>query len=280
MHDEGVVNRYLDHLRMRNLRPWTIYGRHRTILRLTKWVGGPVLYLTEEQMQGWQKQRSREIQPEPLRTETSHLRQFYRWAQREGFRTDDPTLRLVMPRVRRRVPRPIRDQSLADAMLNADPAMAAMLALASFAGLRACEIGALDWSEVGLGDRDAKIRVEEGKGGHGRLVPMSKALADVLSRLPTRKGPVIIRRDGRPGPVGAHTVSVRVNTFLHDMGIAETLHQCRHRFGTTTYQACQDLRAVQELLGHSSPATTAIYALAASKIGRAAVEAAGELQAS
>lgn len=276
---EGVVTRYLDHLRVRNLRYWTIYNRQRALVRLANWAGGPIMYLTETDLSKWQKQRAREIQPEPLRTDTSHLRQFYRWLVRENFRPDDPTMRLDMPRVRRRMPRPIKDKQLIEAIDVADSSMTAILGLAAFAGLRACEIARLDWSEVGINDKMPSIRVEEGKGGVGRMVPLSGPLKTLLLQLPARRGPVITRLDGRPGPCMAHRISSRANEFLHDLGITDSLHQCRHRFATTTYQACQDIRAVQELLGHASPTTTAIYAASASAVAIAAVESAGELDA-
>lgn len=274
---EGVVSRHLDHLRMRNLRHWTVYNRLRALVRLHEWAGGPVLYLQEAELKRWQLDRSRQIQAEPLRTEMSHVRNFYRWAQREGYRADDPTLRLEMPRVHRHLPRPITDKHLAEAMDGADPYTRAILALASFAGLRACEISGLDWSEVGLLDASPHVRIEEGKGGHGRVVPISAALRKVLSDLPNRKGPVITRLDGMPGVVPAHRISMRANGYLHSLGIAATLHQCRHRFATAAYQSCQDIRAVQELLGHSSPTTTAIYAASASSVAIDAVEAAGTI---
>ncbi|WP_375490206.1 tyrosine-type recombinase/integrase [uncultured Jatrophihabitans sp.] len=274
---EGVVSKYLDTLNMRGLRRWTVYNRRCALTRLARWSGGPILYLTESDLVRWQKQRAAEIQPEPMRTEMSHHRQFYRWATREGYRRDDPTLRIELPRVARRVPRPIGDTRLAAAMAAADPSTAAILALAAFAGLRACEIAGLDWSEVGIVDRHPLLRVVEGKGGHGRVVPVSVALTTALAALPHRRGPVIQRLDGRAGPCAAHRISSRANEYLHQMGVTETLHQCRHRFATSAYQACQDIRAVQDMLGHASPTTTAIYAASASAVARSAVEAAGHL---
>jgi site-specific recombinase XerD len=276
---DGVVSRYLDHLRVRNLQPTTIYNRRQALHRLGKWAGGPILYLTEADLLRWQEQRMREIQPEPVRTEMSHARQFFRWCQREGFRDDDPTLRWELPRVARRIPRPMRDKLLAQALADADPHTAAMLGLAAFGGLRAIEIARLGWPEVGVGDRSPQIRINHGKGGHARIVPMSTVLEQLLAALPARRGPVIPRLDGRPGQCEAHRISSRVNTYLHDMGIHETLHQCRHRFATMAYQSCQDIRAVQELLGHASPTTTAVYAMASSAVSRDAVEAAGALAA-
>lgn len=275
MNDEGVVSRYLEHMQVRNLRTWTIYCRGRALARLGNWAGGPILYLTEVQLKDWQTMRSKQVSPEALRTDTSHLRQFYRWVQREGFRVDDPTARLIMPRVHRRLPRPIADALLAEAMLGADPHTKAILALAALAGLRACEIAQLDWSEVGLVDEKPHLRIEEGKGGKGRHVPLSAPLIAVLRELPVRRGPVIPRLNGEPGPNPAHRISTRANEYLHQMGIRETLHQCRHRFATAAYRACQDIRAVQELLGHASPTTTAIYAASASAVAIEAVDAAG-----
>lgn len=274
---EGVVSKYLDGLRLRGLRQWTVYNRQRALARLRRWAGGPVLYLTEADLVKWQTQRSTEIQPEPMRTEMSAHRLFYQWCVREGLRGDDPTARIDLPRVARRVPRPIADKLLADAMAAADTATAAILGLAAFAGLRACEVAGLDWSEVGLTDHSPMLRVVEGKGGHTRLLPVSSALLATLGRLPERRGPVIRRLDGRPGRCKPHRISSRANEYLHGQGIRETLHQCRHRFASSTYQACQDIRAVQALLGHASPTTTAIYAAFSSTVARKAVEAAGHL---
>lgn len=74
-----------------------------------------------------------------------------------------------------------------------------------------------------------------------------------------RRGWVYPRRDGRPGHISAGSVSQLCNAHLSACGLQETMHQLRHRFGTATYAATRDLRVVQELLGHGSPATTAIY---------------------
>lgn len=276
MHDEGVISRHIEYMQLRNLRDWTVYGRGRALARLTLWAQGPVLYLTEQQLKEWQKDRAKQVEPESLRTDTSHLRQFYRWAQREGFRVDDPSMRLIMPRVNRRLPRPIADTLLTEAMAEADASTSAILALAAFAGLRACEIAVIDWSELDIDSEQPHLRAD-GKGGKQRHVPLSGALITVLMELPARKGPVIPRLDGKSGPNTSTRISKRANDYLHGIGITETLHQCRHRFATVTYRACKDIRAVQELLGHSSPVTTAIYAASASAVAIDAVERAGLL---
>jgi integrase/recombinase XerD len=59
-------------------------------------------------------------------------------------------------------------------------------------------------------------------------------------------------------PVSGDWVSKTLKRLL---GGELTAHTLRHRFATKAYQGSKDIRAVQELLGHSSPATTAVYTL-------------------
>ena len=81
-------------------------------------------------------------------------------------------------------------------------------------------------------------------------------------------------RGGRHTPV---TVSVAIRSYFDELGIEASAHQLRHWFGTGIYAVTHDIRLTQELLGHQSPDTTAIYvawaavdaapAVAALKIG-------------
>jgi len=257
---DGVVRRHLDSLHLRGLRQQSIYNRSRALERLSKHLGGPILYATADDLHGWQADRAKVLSAASRAAELSNVREFYRWAIRDGFRDEDPTTRLHMPRVPRRMPRPLADKALAGALANARPDIAAILGLGAFAGLRACEIAWLDWSEVSLDEDPPMLRVADGKGGHGRMVPVSPALSELLDRLPTRRGSVISRPDGAAGGCLPHNISSRANNYLHSIGVADTLHQTRHRFATAAYRACQDLRAVQVLLGHASPVTTSLYA--------------------
>lgn len=277
MEEEGAVTQHLRHLIVRNLRPSTIGNRRYVLHRLSEWARGPILYLTESQLAQWQRERADAIRAPSLRMEMTSVREFYRWCVRQGLLASNPTDRLDMPRVVRGLPRPIGDAKLADAMAGALPREAAILALAAFAGLRACEIARLDWGEVYIAAVDSTLRVVDGKGGKGRIVPVSSALAAVLDELPYRHGPVIAQPNGHAGHCRAHRISQLANSYLHGVGVRETLHQCRHRFATATYAACRDLRAVQDLMGHANPATTAIYAAVAPGVAAQAVEAAGLL---
>jgi integrase/recombinase XerC len=245
---------------------------------MTRWANGPILYLTEEQLAAWQQDRSRLVSSQTLRVETSHAREFYKWAVKDRLIDNDPTRLLVTPSARRGRPHPIQDVDLARAIAEADPMMAATLGLAAFSGFRACEIAQLDWSDVHLTDEPAWARIQEGKGGHTRDVHVPSALVEILRALPDRSGPVIRPMRGRRRYCTPARISQRANTYLHeDVGVVETLHHLRHRFATRMYAECRDIRAVQEELGHRSPTTTAIYVAASSTTAARAVEAAGQL---
>ncbi len=90
-----------------------------------------------------------------------------------------------------------------------------------------------------------------GKGGQARLVVLPEPVAAaVAARGPGWTFP------GRRGHAAADTVGRKVSAAL---GPGYTCHQLRHGFATAAYAAGGDLRAVQELLGHRSPTTTARY---------------------
>jgi integrase/recombinase XerC len=246
----GLVEDHLRHLRRRNLRPSTIQQRRRALIRLGR--SFDLARVTTEELERWLEDRN--IQAEGRATEISHLRGFYKWAVMEGRLERDPTLRLVRPKVPRRLPRPIPEGDLAMAVEVAPEPIRSMLMLAAFAGLRAIEIAGLEGEHVLIDE--GVLLVAEGKGGGMSSVPIAPVLVPVLRRLPTA-GRLFRLTDGRP--MRPHNVSHQCNNYLHDMGIPHTLHQLRHRFGTQVYRATRDLRVTQELLRHRSPVSSAIY---------------------
>lgn len=186
----------------------------------------------------------------------SHLSSFYRWAIDHGHLERDPTARVIRPKLRRRLPRPVATGDLVTALQMADPTMRAWLALMAFGGLRCVEVARLEVDDL-LWD-DGLIRVH-GKGDKERMVPIHGEVVKALRtlRLPSRGR--LFRRP-RGGPYPAAQISRDVSMYLSDLGVSATAHQLRHWFGTHIYRTSHDLRVTQELLGHSSPTTTALYA--------------------
>lgn len=251
--------------------PETITDRKRILRRLSEWAGGPILFLTADDLRSWQVREAHRVQPSTLHSYLVAVRAFYAWAKVRGLIDVDPAAELDMPRLPKRLPDPIAEDVYRRCVEGAPPDLAAILGLAGFAGLRAIEIARLAWTAVRWHDRTLRL---DGKGSKERVVPLEGELPSLLVALPTRSGPVIVRRDGGKGHNSAHTISQRANVWLHDHDCDWTLHGCRHRFASLAYQGTGDLLAVQRLLGHSSPATTQIYAEASAEQLRAAAQAA------
>lgn len=204
--------------------------------------------------------------PETRKSVRSAVRNFFGWAAKIGARTDDPSHILPSVLVPRALPRPAPEDILTAAIRNASERDRLMIMLAAYAGLRRAEIARLAWADIG----PDSIRVL-GKGGHERMVPLLPALRDALALERTR------RRHGSwgsgwrwaidprslfvfPGRQSGHLRPDSVGVILTEiLGGAWTGHQLRHTFATAAYKGTKDLRAVQELLGHSKPETTARY---------------------
>lgn len=257
-----AVAEHLRWCKLRNLRAGTIEQRRRALTRLECALAPtPLIDATERQLADWYAALADVVQPESRATELSHVRQFYRWCVLDGRRADDPTRRLMRPRIGRRVPRPISEGDLEIALAGASDRVRPWLVLAGFCGLRAMEISQLRREDVMDRQTSPVIMIIDGKGGKDRVVPLAPLVIRELYRqdLPAR-GHLFLRFDGQPGPLPPHAISKYANTALRSLGIEATLHQLRHRFATKTYEAIGDLRVVQELLGHSSPTTTSSYA--------------------
>lgn len=197
--------------------------------------------------------------PETRKSARASLRSFYRFAADTGRVNFDPTRKLLAVRVPAGKPKPTPEATVAAALSRANPQQRLMVMLAAFAGLRCGEIAQVRAEDVVNGS----LRVR-GKGGKERIIPLHPAVA---RRIPTERGWLF------PSPYGGHlkanSVSVILKRVLGQSGY--TAHTLRHRFATQAYAATHDLRAVQELLGHSKPETTMRYTLVPDDSLRAAV---------
>lgn len=178
----------------------------------------------------------------------SAVRGLYAWAVDTDRIEHSPARHLRPVRVPPGQPRPTPDTVLARALRRAEtPEQRAMLMLAAFAGLRRAEIAQVRHDDV-IGD---ELRVR-GKGGRVRMVHLHPILCDIVGGgtgylLPGRRRGTHVT----PGHVG--------KALSRLLGDGWTAHTLRHRFASAAYEVERDIRAVQELLGHSSVRTTMIY---------------------
>jgi integrase/recombinase XerC len=259
--DREIIRRHLRHLELRGHKPDTISCRAAALIRTATALHKPLLEATAADLLAWRAGLS--VGPASVAGYVGHAREFYRWAVAEQLRDDNPAAGLPVPKLGRRLPRPIGEDRLMTAILAAPPRIRPWLVLAGWAGLRAKEIAYLRRECVLEEARPPVLLIaaDATKGRGERTVPLARFVIGELrvAGLP-RQGWVFRRGDGLAGPNRPWTVSHLANDYLHGLGFADTLHSLRHRFGTMTYHARKDLRMVQELLGHAQPSTTAGYA--------------------
>ena len=195
----------------------------------------------------------------------SHLRCFTAWCTDQGLLDRDPFARVRLPRVSQRAP---RDVAIADvgrllASLTPTPRLWVAAWLCYGGGLRSMEAANARREHVHLHSTPPTIEVF-GKGRKWRTVPLAPALREVLAvwleqDWPAATGPLIPSERDPLGHLSASWVSRLLSRALHECGIAETAHGLRHSFAKRVLTECDDLRAVQELLGHASVKTTERY---------------------
>ena len=258
-----VVAVHIARLEALNRRPQSIRQRTYTLRHLER-LAGPLLALTLDDLRGFVDRPS--LGPEARNAQISHLRGFYRWALDEGLVEADPTLKIERPKRHKRFPRPMPTPSVARALALAENPIRQWLYLATYAGLRACEIAQLSGSDFVLHAEPPIVIIQEQKGGDSGQAVIGQALMAVAGELACRRGWCFPRGEGDPagrswgGHVTAHQVSSRTNKFLHAAGIPQTMHQLRHWFGTETNRAAEGrFRVVQEAMRHDSPTSTALY---------------------
>ena len=205
-------------------------------------------------------------------------RSFSRFCLRRGITTTDPAQALAFPRLPRRLPRtlPVGDlkQALDRLAASDDPAALrdrALLEIAYSSGLRLAELVGLNRGDL---DRAGGLLRVRGKGRRERIVPVGDSALRQLERYlgardaGTAPRPPATARGDEPvfvGPAGrrlsGRTVQRVVQRRLGEVagGLGVTPHALRHSFASHLLDRGADLRAIQELLGHRSLASTQVY---------------------
>jgi integrase/recombinase XerD len=206
----------------------------------------------------------------------SSVRQFYRFALGEGWRSDDPSRRLDAPKQGRSLPRTLSGDEIGRLLTAASAhdgaaglRLVALVELAYASGLRVSELLGLRLEAV---RRDPAWLIVRGKGGKERLAPLNTSAREAI------KAWLVARDAARPekapdspwlfpsSSAKGHLTPRRFAQLLDqaavDAGIDPARvspHVLRHAFATHLLDGGADLRVVQTLLGHADIATTQIY---------------------
>jgi integrase len=197
----------------------------------------------------------------------STLRGFYEWAHFTGRAPSNPADRLPKVGTPAGRPRPAPEDAVEAGLHALDERVRLMVMLAAQAGLRCIEVSKVHSDDV-VQDLDGWSLHVLGKGGRRRVVPLTRRLALELRGLP--------HGYAFPGNIDGHLSAAYVSKLVsRALPEGVTAHMLRHRFASRAYVGSgRDIRAVQELLGHSSVATTQVYTKVPDGALRAGVEGA------
>jgi integrase/recombinase XerC len=268
------VERHLHWMALKGRSVTTITARRLALGRLAAALPVPLLEALPEHLYDWRSGLG--LADRTVAQYCSHARQFYAWAADNDLIAGNPASALPVPRPPRALPRPIAEDDLMAALAAAPLRIRPWLVLAAWCGLRAKEIAFLRRDAIMDTARPPVLIVasDATKGRRERVIPLSVfVLAELRAANLPNSGWAFRRHDGARGPNAPWLVSHLASEFLHSCGIPATLHQLRHRFGTMAYRAQRDLLAVQDLMGHQDPVSTAGYAAFDRPEARAAVEA-------
>jgi len=207
----------------------------------------------------------------------SAVRAFFKFLVREGAVKENPSKTVSTPKLARTLPRIMTEEEMneflnrmAEGAATGDPVLIrdrAILELLYASGLRVSELVGLDLRQVNFGDGMVLVR---GKGDKERIVPFGSKARDALNAyLPVRertlhenkKNSGALYLNQRAGRLTTRSVDRLLKKYVRQLfpNVRVSPHGLRHAFASHLLAEGADLRAIQEMLGHKSLATTQKY---------------------
>lgn len=210
--------------------------------------------------------------PRSLTRVLSGWRGLFEFAQREKLLTENPAEGVRAPRQEKKLPETLSPDAAVRLLSTVGDSAAeevhhdrdqAMFELLYSSGLRVAELAGLDMDAIDWGTQEVRVT---GKGNKTRIVPVgSHAIAAIkqwLSVRPSyspRTDALFLGRSGQR--IAVRTIQRQLKAWALQRGITADVHphMLRHSFASHVLQSSGDLRAVQEMLGHASIASTQVY---------------------
>lgn len=272
----GEFHRYF--VVSRNKSPRTAKEYSRDLLRFARFISpASLIDATTEQIEAWRDALLTDgrNQPQSVRRKLAAVSSFFKWRRKKKMRADNPFDGVEMPDVAKRLPQ-VMTQGEVQTILSVHLPHRrcgeyqrirdrAMLEVLYGSGLRRAEVCDLDLDDVDLIEKTVLVRCGKGKKARMSFLsdPAVEALKSYLDVRPEslhRALFLTIRRQ-RITPRQLWVVFKNHRDAARAMGLTKHVvpHTLRHSFATHLYEGGADLRAIQELLGHSSIATTQHY---------------------
>ncbi|HYD57718.1 MAG TPA: tyrosine recombinase XerC [Burkholderiales bacterium] len=272
--DARLAAEYLDALKhQRRLSPATLGNYARALQLLVAFPNVALKDLDASQARRFVAVlHAKGLAPRTLALTLSAWRGFFRWLVRSKGFAVNPVVGVRAPKAPRPLPKALSVEQAAQLLdggggdevaLLRDRAMFELL---YSSGLRLAELVALDVHDGRLDLREAEVTVT-GKGSKTRTVPVGarardalRAWLEVRARLAAPEEPALFV-GARGRRISPSLVGSRLRAWAARAGLGQHVHphMLRHSFASHVLQSSQDLRAVQELLGHASISTTQVY---------------------
>jgi len=254
----------LEELQRRNYSNQTIRLYLRAVAQFAQHFGKRPDQLGPDELRTYQAYllRERKLAVGSVVAQVAALRFFYlRVLKLHGLREDLP-----YPKDHRRLPTVLSLEEVTQLINAAGNLLHRALLMTLYGtGMRRTEVSLLKVSDID--SQRMMIRVERGKGGAGRDIPLSPALLETLREYWRWKKPITYlfasseRKRGKERPISDHTVWYACAQAARHAGLTKRIgpHTLRHSFATHLLEAGTDLRTIQILLGHGDLETTAKY---------------------
>ncbi len=282
-----LITRYVDYLRYeRNASPHTIRNYQSDLLQFRDYLqeGNPQAVVDVGSIDALRIRGflallfEREKKKTSIARKLAAVRAFYKFLAKEGVLAANPAATVSTPKLDKTLPRIMTEEEmndflnrLAEAVKSGEPMMRrdrAILELLYASGLRVSELAGLDIRSVNFGDCMLLVR---GKGRKERIVPFgSKAKQALDDYLPVRERVLMEAKKSGQTALFLNTKGARLTTRSVDRLVKKYVgsygpnvkvspHSMRHAFASHLLTEGADLRAIQEMLGHRSLATTQKY---------------------
>ena len=255
----------------------TVEGYHHDVLRLAQYATSaglkdPAAITTPHLREFVYALKDVGLSPATIRRQVSAVRTYFKFLVNEGHLARDPSERLESPKRWRTLPAVLTREEVERLLAapNTDEPLAvrdrALLELAYATGMRVSELVSITLQHIVFDEGIARVF---GKGSKERLVPVGRRALGAVALYAREIRPLLDKGKGRGTlflnargtpltRVGAWGI---IKAMAKRAGIAKrvTPHTMRHTFATHLLEGGADLRAVQEMLGHTDLATTQIY---------------------
>lgn len=204
-----------------------------------------------------------------LKTHLAGIRVFFDYLESQAIIPSNPARLVKTPKTQQSLPKVIAVDTMQDLLSQSpdSPLEIRDLAICELfysSGLRLSELTFLDTSHISL--QNNEVRVIDGKGGKGRILPLGNKAKDALLQWLTVRDQwqnndpaLFISQQGNR--LTGRQVSNRVKHIAQKQGKGLKVHphMFRHSMATHVLESSQDIRSVQELLGHADISTTQVY---------------------